>query len=371
WKIHISTHLDFAQNTLDIVVPYLLDKKISFKYVPNEQVLLSKNSKYGDRAASGKFITIYPNNKIYFLEILVELEQLLSDLPKGAYILNDKRWKNSNLYFRYGGFAPMYVNKDGINVLAIETPDGNLIPDNRAPYYEIPSFIKEPDEIDTMSKKMELELEQEDTSKFDAYEVISALHFSNGGGVYKVKKDSKYYVMKEGRPGSGLDALKKDGFTRLKNEAEILYKLKKENHVVDVYDYFEIWENNYLIEEYLEGKDIADYVAQNFPFSYKQDRKSYAEKMLSVINQIEELIKNIHKKNIAIGDLQPNNIVILEDGTIKLIDLETATSLKQKYQPGLMTPGFISRNAKTFEEADWFALVRLSRFLFLPIEPVA
>lgn len=36
-----------------------------------------------------------------------------------------------------------------------------------------------------------------------------------------------------------------------------------------------------------------------------------------------------------------------------------------------MTPGFISRNAKTFEEADWFALVRLSRFLFLPIEPVA
>ncbi|MGR5862672.1 protein kinase domain-containing protein [Bacillus pacificus] len=143
---------------------------------------------------------------------------------------------------------------------------------------------------------MELELEQEDTSKFDAYEVISALHFSNGGGVYKVKKDSKYYVMKEGRPGSGLDALKKDGFTRLKNEAEILYKLKKENHVVDVYDYFEIWENNYLIEEYLEGKDIADYVAQNFPFSYKQDRKSYAEKMLSVINQIEELIKNIHKK---------------------------------------------------------------------------
>ncbi|WP_218923896.1 class III lanthionine synthetase LanKC [Bacillus toyonensis] len=371
WKIHISTHLDFAQNTLDSVVPYLLDKKISFKYVPNEKTLLSKNSKYGDRAASGKFITIYPNNQSSFLRILVEIEQLISDLPKGAYILNDKRWNNSNLYFRYGGFAPMYVNKDGINVLAIETPDGHLIPDNRSPYYEVPNFIKEPDEIQKMSKQMEHEIEQEDTSKFDAYEVTSALHFSNGGGVYKVKKDSKYYVMKEGRPGSGLDGLKRDGFNRLKNEAEILYKLNKENNVVDIYDYFEIWENNYLIEEFLEGKDIADYVAQNFPFSYKQDRKSYAEKMLRVIDQIEELIKNIHKENIAIGDLQPNNIVILEDGTIKLIDLETATTPKQKYQPGLMTPGFISKNAKTFEEADWFALMRISRFLFLPIEPVA
>ncbi|MFF2176734.1 class III lanthionine synthetase LanKC [Lysinibacillus sp. NPDC058147] len=371
WKIHISTELDCAQKTLNIVVPYLIDNKISFKYVPNKKELLSKNSKYGDRSSSGKFITIYPNDTNQFLKILPEVENLISELPKGPYILNDKRWKDTNLFFRYGGFVSMYVNKDGINVPAIENPNGDLIPDIRAPYYEVPEFIKEPAEIQLMTENMDKELEKEDTSKFDAYEIISALHFSNGGGVYKVKKDGKFYVMKEGRPGSGLDGLKTDGFNRLKTEAKVLNELKNEKNVVDIYDYFEIWENNYIIEDFLEGKDIADYVAQHFPFSREQDKILYAEKMLKVIEQIEALIETVHKKGIAIGDLQPNNIVILEDGTIKLIDLETATTPNQKYQPGLMTPGFISKNAQNFEQADWFALMRISRFLFLPIEPVA
>lgn len=371
WKIHITTALDYAQKTLDLVVPYFVNNKISFKYVPNEKELLSKNSKYGDRSASGKFITVYPNDTNQFLKILSEIENLISELPKGPYILNDKRWKDTNLFFRYGGFTSMYVNKDGINVPAIENLDGELIPDVRAPYYEVPEFIIEPSEIQLMTENIEKELEKEDTSKFDAYEIISALHFSNGGGVYKVKKDGKFYVMKEGRPGSGLDGLKTDGFNRLKTEAEILNVLKNEKNVVDIYDYFEIWENNYLIEEFLDGQDIGDYVAQNFPFSYKQNRTLYAEKMLNVIEQIENLIESIHKLGIAIGDLQPNNIVILEDGKIKLIDLETATTPDQKYQPGLMTPGFISKNAQNFEQADWFALMRISRFLFLPIEPVS
>lgn len=68
--------------------------------------------------------------------------------------MNDKRWKYSNVFFRYGAFVSMYVNKDGQNVPAIQRPDGTLIPDVRAPYYEVPDFVEEPVEIQIMTKKL-------------------------------------------------------------------------------------------------------------------------------------------------------------------------------------------------------------------------
>ncbi|MFB8733360.1 hypothetical protein ACEQPO_03750 [Bacillus sp. SL00103] len=83
----------------------------------------------------------------------------------------------------------MTVTKDGQTVPAIQRPNGTYIPDVRAPYYEV-HFIEEPIEIQMMTK-VDAELDKEDTSMFDSYNVISALHFSNGGGVYKVEKMGK------------------------------------------------------------------------------------------------------------------------------------------------------------------------------------
>ncbi|MCY8810021.1 class III lanthionine synthetase LanKC [Bacillus atrophaeus] len=368
WKIHITTDIDEAQKTLDTVLPYLINNEISFKFVPNERQLLFKNSKNGDRSSSGKFITIYPYDNKTFLTLLSELDSLTKPLKKGPYILNDKRWKYSNVFFRYGAFVSMYVNKDGQNVPAIQRPDGTLIPDVRAPYYEVPDFVEEPAEIQIMSKKVDAELDKEDTSKFDSYNVISALHFSNGGGVYKVEKNGKNFVMKEGRLGSGLDRLKLDGFKRIYKEAEIIKQLSEKPYIVDFYDYFEIWENNYLIEEHVSGISLMEYVSQNFPFSHKEDKHIYMERMMHVIDQLIDALKDLHKSKIALGDLQPNNVLILEDYSIKLIDLETAVTPESKYTPALMTPGYVTDQAETFEQADWYALLRICRFLFLPIE---
>ncbi|MGG1962151.1 class III lanthionine synthetase LanKC [Bacillus pumilus] len=368
WKIHITTDIEEAQKTLDIVIPYLIKNKVSFKFVPNERQLLFKNSKNGDRASSGKFITIYPNNKKTFLKLLSDLDNLTKVLKKGPYILNDKRWKYSNVFFRFGAFVSMTVTKDGQTVPAIQRPDGTYIPDVRAPYYEVPDFIEEPIEIQMMTKEVDAELDKEDTSMFDSYNVISALHFSNGGGVYKVEKNGKTFVMKEGRLGSGLDRLKLDGFKRIYKEAETIKQLSEKPYIVDFHDYFEIWENNYLIEEHVSGISLMEYVSQNFPFSYKEDKDIYMEHMLNVIDQLKDALKDLHKSNIALGDLQPNNVLLLEDFSIKLIDLETAVTPDSKYTPALMTPGYVTDQAETFEQADWFALLRICRFLFLPIE---
>ena len=104
WKIHISSTIEEAQKILKIVSNYLFANKIPFKYVKNEFQLIVKNSKNSARESSGKFITIYPNSIDEFKKTLKELEVLLRNFDNGPYILSDRRWKESNIYYRYGGF---------------------------------------------------------------------------------------------------------------------------------------------------------------------------------------------------------------------------------------------------------------------------
>lgn len=199
WKIHISTNMKEAQTTLDIVSKLMIERNISFKYVKSMTELLMKDSKYGDRGSSGKFITIYPVNTNQFIELLSLLENSLSHLKPGPYILNDKRWYDSNVYFRYGAFAPRFTFIDGVKVDAIENLQGELIEDKRVPYYYLPDFVEEPPEIIAMDKAMD----QNDTySPLENYDIKEALHFSNGGGVYicenKLKNNTKV-ILKEGK----------------------------------------------------------------------------------------------------------------------------------------------------------------------------
>ncbi|WP_083220034.1 class III lanthionine synthetase LanKC [Secundilactobacillus paracollinoides] len=371
WKIHITSTLGESQNCLNVVSSWLIANQISFKYVPNVLNLLSKNSKYGDRASAGKFITVYPKNTQEFCSALKGLADCTSGFAAGPYILNDKQWFDSNVFFRYGAFQEMYAFEDGRKVLGIENSKGVMVPDIRAPYYVVPDFVEEPGIVVQMTAIQDKKYSQVDTSKFDKYDVESALHFSNAGGVYKVNYDTKNFVMKEGRKEAGLDRLNRDGFQRLKNEAEVLHNLQKKDYVVNMYDYFEIWENNYLVEDYLQGRNLSYFVAEDFPFSNFQDKLKYTGQALKIILRLKDILVDLHKDGFTFGDLQPNNVMILDNHDIKLIDLETSTPTNKVYYPGLQTPGFVLQSARSFEEADWFALWRIARFLFLPIEPIS
>ena len=61
-------------------------------------------------------------------------------------------------------------------------------------------------------------------SELDNYIIESALHFSNGGGVYvanHIPSNTKV-VLKEGRPNAGLDGQGRDAVERLNHEGSIL-----------------------------------------------------------------------------------------------------------------------------------------------------
>lgn len=369
WKIHLTTEISEASLMLFKVSKYLIEKKISFKYVSNVKKLIQKNSKYAERSSSGKFITIYPQAESDFIELLEKLKELTDEFENGPYILNDQQWKLSNVFFRYGGFKKMVTNINGEKVDAIKDPDGKLIEDKRVPYYYLPKFVTEPSYIlenNVFSNSKEFK-------KLKTFNIKESLHFSDAGGVYLANREGNSLVLKEGRTKSGLDAKGLDGFTRNRKEYLYLKKLKDVDEVINVGEYFVAWEHNYFTEEFVEGKTIENYIATSFPFSNVSDDEidKYIRQSKNIIYTLIKTIKKIHKLDVAMGDLHPSNVLIKKNNKIILIDFESASSKQDLYFPGLTTPGFVSSESKTFEQADWFALYKISRYLFLPIEPVS
>lgn len=370
WKIHISSTSKAAQKTLDVVSTFLFEESVTFKHVSNVWELIYKNSKYGHRGSSGKFITIYPANEDQFISLVTKLHDLLKGMPKGPYILSDKRWLDGNVYFRYGAFGEMYFFEGASKIPAIQTPSGEYVPDSREAYYVVPSFVEEPKAVQDMTLRQEAK--QVESSKLNSYEIKSALHFSNGGGVYLAnQKDSgEQIVLKEGRPGAGLDGQGRDAVERLKHEAKILKQLKGLKYVVQFKDTFQAWEHTFLAEEYVPGAPLHNWLAAYYPFSTQEDSKGYCKKVIHILKQIKNALVELHSRGIGMGDLQPANIMVTTTDDVKLIDFESASDITDAKHSGLMTPGFTGAFDITREQSDWFALSRIARQVFVPIGPV-
>lgn len=371
WKIHISANLDDAQKLLKEVSAYLISRNISFKFIPDPYTLELSYSKNADRIEAGKFITVYPQNDLEFCNLLDPLKKIVDKYLEGPFILNDQQWKESNVFYRYGGFREMTTIKSGIPVFAIQDMNGNYIEDKRVPYYCKPDFIEEP----TYVKKNNKFPSQNEFDDLNDLIIDSALHFSNAGGVYTGKYNNKNVIIKEGRPFIGIDQNGYDGFERVKTEYSILCKLKDIDEVVNPIGYKKIWKHNYLIEEKVSGITLGEYMSINYPFNNDSDISLYKERAFIIINKLIKIVEKLHNYGIAIVDFQLENIIVninesQNDIDVRIIDFESAAKIYDKYNPNLVTPDYTSFQSKTFGDADWFILNRIARNIFLPTETV-
>ncbi|PRR88599.1 MULTISPECIES: class III lanthionine synthetase LanKC [unclassified Bacillus (in: firmicutes)] len=366
WKIHISATINDAQDILKVVSKLLFKRKVAFKHIKDKQTLFNLNSKHGNRISSGKFIAIYPPTDKEFLQLLNDLYEELRGYENGPYILNDKSWKDSNIYYRYGAFKNIYNEK---GELCIKDEQGNLILDNRQPYYKVPEFVKE---LDQYLDSINISHENEESEKFNGYDFQGVLRFNNGGGIYTGirKLDQKSVVIKEGRPKVGLDGEYNDAIDRLNIEYDALTKLADISGVVNVVDYFKTWKHVFLVEEFIEGLTLQSWCAVNYPFNLENDKDAYIRKVKIILNKLITTVKQMHERDIGMGDLQPLNIMITPDLDVKIIDFESAASAKLEEKSTLQTIGFTHVKNKNHKERDWYAIKKILHFCILPIGPV-
>src|SRR5699024_7127397 len=229
WKIHVSAttlnYKDILSETLDVCIK----NNLVFKFLLDKKTILEMNSKPVNRGSSGKFITIYPIDVDEFKNSLGNLYQVLRGF-EGPFILSDRRYKDSKvLYYRYGGIIDIQsVKITGEKEAKIVSPQGEKVIDLRLPYWNPPSWVKDPfvnEDSELTQNKDDKKIEP--TLGGGNYRIIDALHFSNGGGIYIGRdKNNKEVILKEARLLNAFESQDNDFVKRLKNEYKHLNKLK-------------------------------------------------------------------------------------------------------------------------------------------------
>ncbi|MGX8834830.1 Stk1 family PASTA domain-containing Ser/Thr kinase [Amedibacillus sp. YH-ame6] len=111
--------------------------------------------------------------------------------------------------------------------------------------------------------------------------------------------------------------LSKDPVTllRFQREANAVSKLNHPN-VVDVYDVGEYEGRHYIIMEYIRGRTLKQLISQRGAL--------HKEEAINIMMQLTSAVEHAHENNIIHRDIKPQNVLVKDDGTVKITDFGIA-----------------------------------------------
>ena len=118
-----------------------------------------------------------------------------------------------------------------------------------------------------------------------------------------------------------------DFLARFQQEARAAANLAHPN-IVTVHDFGRDGGRNYIVMEYIEGKDLKTLIKDGSPFK--------VERALDLIIQICAGIGYAHRAGLVHCDVKPQNILVTADGRVKVTDFGIARALAS-LQPGETT----------------------------------
>ncbi|MEK4385078.1 Stk1 family PASTA domain-containing Ser/Thr kinase [Solibacillus sp. FSL W7-1464] len=114
----------------------------------------------------------------------------------------------------------------------------------------------------------------------------------------------------------------------LSNEEELHRRFQREAlsatsltnpNIVSIYDVGEDADMHYIVMEYIKGKTLKQYIQEFSPLS--------AARSVHIMKQLTSAIAHAHENGIIHRDIKPQNILMDEEGNVKVTDFGIATSL--------------------------------------------
>jgi len=149
---------------------------------------------------------------------------------------------------------------------------------------------------------------------FDEYIVLDKIGQGGMGVVLKAQhRRMKRLVAVKKLPAAALK--NKEAVKRFYREVEAAARLTHPN-IVTAYDAREHGGTHYLVMEYVEGKDLAELVAERGPLPVGQ--------AVNCVIQTAKGLEYAHKQGIIHRDIKPSNLLLDQEGTVKILDMGLA-----------------------------------------------
>ena len=174
--------------------------------------------------------------------------------------------------------------------------------------------------------------------KLNKYEILSTLGQGAMGVVYKAfdpiieRTVALKTIRKDALSPKDLEPL----LTRFKHEAQAAGRLTHPG-IVTVYDYGEDGETVYIAMEFVEGRELKEILDHN-----ERLQLSFT---VSLVTQLLDALAYSHAHGVVHRDIKPGNIILLEDGRIKVTDFGIAkieSSTLTQFGDVLGTPSYMS-----------------------------
>ena len=204
------------------------------------------------------------------------------------------------------------------------------------------------------------------------YEVIHRLGIGGQGSAYLCKQHdpgntgcTPLVVLKETiLPLYTNSALRRQAFARFEKEAQILEQLDSDK-IVKLLDSFIEDHRGYLVLEHIDGRNLKQLVLEDGPIA--------EETAIDFALQMCQILSYLHSHDVIHRDFTPDNLILGQDGKIKLIDFNVAQNIeagttgavvgKHAYLPPEQIRG------KETPQSDIYTMGATMFFLLAGIEP--
>jgi serine/threonine protein kinase len=326
WKLHVSATVVSAPLVLQRAAAVLVASGCAFKFARTLERVGELTGKQADRAQAGKFLTAYPRDDDHLRELAELLDEATAGLP-GPAILSDRPFREGSLvHYRYGAFAgvPVLTN-DGSFEVRLQAPDGTLVVDVRQPWFCPPAWAELPFP-GRPGRAPRRPPEPRPVLLADRFEVRGTITTSARGGVYRAvdRQTGRNVVIKRARPHiSGL-VWQGDAREGLRREAEVLGRL--EGLAAQPVTTFEQDGNVFLVLAEVPGQPLSLWVQDRL-----HQRATTGDggglpvaEVLALTGGLADLLDAVHARGLVYRDLTPNNVMVTDDGGLRLIDAELA-----------------------------------------------
>src|SRR6266496_4508059 len=343
WKLHVSATILSACPIFRSIAPYLKRRDIWFKAPKSLAELHKLNSGiYYGFSQIGKFVTVYPQSAEAAVAIASKLHALTAKFAAPMIPYDNAVRSRSCVYYRYGSFSLHIKTTFRKNrVLAIARPDGKLVPDLREPRAAVPPWLSDP--FQPVRSQVAFELATPLETDYTRYEALSQ---RGRGGIYQARDVSrvpaKLCVIKEGRRHGETDWLARDGFIRIKREAQFL----RSTGIAAVPRVMRTFRANgcyYLVMERISGRSLQQVLTSGHRMSTRR--------MLDYCAQMARIVADIHAAGWAWRDCKPTNFLVEKNHKLRALDFEGACRLDETDPPWGATPGY-SRPRRSWDSVS-------------------
>jgi hypothetical protein len=319
WKIHISASILSANTIFETVAPYLTSLGAFFKAPSSLELLhqINAGTNFG-YCQVGKFLTIYTRSPEEARRLIPKLHRLTLGQPHPSIPFEESYRENSCVFYRYGSFKILKVEgPNGQQLPAIRDPNGVLVPDNRYSDSNRPSWV------DPLFKNHVRSSQRAHIDpKLSTYRIFQALKQRGKGGVYKAfdfnQNPPSICIVKEGRDCGETYWDGTDGRDFICRERDVLKSLHEQGvGVPGIIDSFKIKTNEYLVTEFIEGRNLAEILES------RKTRLSVSQ-ALDYSIQLTNLLIQIHSAGWVWNDCKPENLIVTTNDTLIPIDFEGA-----------------------------------------------